>query len=134
MSATVGSPLLAVARAAGIELEATCAGKGRCGQCRVRAVGDLAPVTPTEEKVLSKEELADNIRLACQAKVIGDVEVWVPRAVKGQRILSSGLAQEVEIAPAVQKECVTVAKPSLEDDYSDAERLQMALGASNRSL
>ena len=67
MSATVGSPLLAVARAAGIEMEATCAGKGRCGQCRVRAVGDLAPVTPTEEKVLSKEELADNIRLACQA-------------------------------------------------------------------
>lgn len=132
MSATVGSPLLAVARAAGIELEATCAGKGRCGQCRVRAVGDLAPVTPTEEKVLSKEELADNIRLACQAKVVGDVEVWVPRAVKGHRILSSGLAQEVEIAPAVQKECVTVAKPSLEDDYSDAERLQMALGASDR--
>ncbi len=53
-----------------------CGGVGRCGQCRVRAVGSLSPITEKECNHLTEEERADGIRLACCTFVTGDAQIW----------------------------------------------------------
>lgn len=52
-----------------------CGGRGRCGKCRVKAYGALSPLTSEEKKMLSAEEIAAGIRLACCARAEGDVRL-----------------------------------------------------------
>lgn len=54
-----------------------CGGKGVCGKCRVRAWGDLSPLSPQEERHLTALEIADGVRLACCTTVQGDCRVEV---------------------------------------------------------
>jgi uncharacterized 2Fe-2S/4Fe-4S cluster protein (DUF4445 family) len=58
-----------------LPLEQPCAGRGTCGKCKVIAAGALAPLDDIEHKHLLPTERAANVRLACRAKIIGDVQV-----------------------------------------------------------
>ncbi len=59
----------------GLPLEQPCGGRGTCGKCKVLVEGDLAPLDDAEQKLLSPAEIAAGYRLACRARVIGDVSV-----------------------------------------------------------
>ncbi len=48
-----------------------CAGHGRCGKCKVVAKGSLSEPNEKERQYLTKRELENDIRLACQTKVLG---------------------------------------------------------------
>ncbi len=61
-----------------LHADAPCAGRGVCGKCRVRARGGLSAPTAEERALLSAEELQSGWRLACQARVLGDIDVDVP--------------------------------------------------------
>lgn len=52
-----------------------CGGKGTCGKCKVRAWGQLSPLSPVEQRHLTALEIADGVRLACQTTVAGDCRV-----------------------------------------------------------
>ena len=58
-----------------IKNEAPCGGHGKCGKCKVIAVGTLSPITDSERAHLSPEELQRGVRLACITKAMGDCEV-----------------------------------------------------------
>ena len=76
--ATPGQTLLEVSRNAGIPHMAVCGGRARCSTCRSLIIsnGDtLAPRTDAEESLLQRINAGPDIRLACQAKVHGNVEV-----------------------------------------------------------
>jgi Na+-transporting NADH:ubiquinone oxidoreductase subunit F len=73
-----GQTLLAVLQDAGIDIPASCGGKGSCGYCKVKVTEGGGPVLPTETPFLSRRELTDGLRLACQVKVKDDVELKVP--------------------------------------------------------
>lgn len=62
-----------------LELSLPCGGHGKCGKCKVYAVGNLSPVSETERKYLTKEELKKGIRLACRTAVTGDCTVDLPK-------------------------------------------------------
>lgn len=61
-------------------IEMPCGGQGRCGKCRVTALGALSPLSETEEGFLSPEELSRGVRLACCAQVEGDCTVTLPHS------------------------------------------------------
>jgi uncharacterized 2Fe-2S/4Fe-4S cluster protein (DUF4445 family)/DNA-binding GntR family transcriptional regulator len=61
--------------ATGLPLEQPCAGRGTCHKCKVIAQGDLNPLDERERAGLSDAEQAANYRLACRARVMGDVSV-----------------------------------------------------------
>ncbi len=46
---------------------ADCGGHGICGKCKIRLLAGTLPVCKEDEKIFSKEELAEGIRLACKA-------------------------------------------------------------------
>lgn len=56
-------------------VEFPCGGRGRCKGCRVRVLeGDL-PVTAEDRRLLTPEQCAAGWRLACRARVEGDLKI-----------------------------------------------------------
>lgn len=56
-------------------LEMPCAGRGKCGKCRVKAAGALSPVCAEERAHLTADELRAGVRLACCCRAQGDCRV-----------------------------------------------------------
>lgn len=63
----------------GIHLPSACGGKATCGACKFRLIGggDME-LKPTEIPLLSKEEQETGVRLSCQVKVRGDMQIEIP--------------------------------------------------------
>jgi adenylate cyclase len=62
----------------GVEHAHVCGGNGRCSTCRVRILAgteNLTPAESTEKAVLQKIGAEGDIRLACQAKILGAATV-----------------------------------------------------------
>ncbi len=72
-----GETVLDAMRRADQSLYAPCAGRGVCGKCRIIARSGLATPTDAERDHLTSEELAAGVRLACQARIAGDVAIHV---------------------------------------------------------
>lgn len=73
-----GQTLLATLQDAGFDIRAACGGKGTCGYCKVHVTEGGGPVLPTETPFLSRRELTDGLRLACQVKVKDDLGLRIP--------------------------------------------------------
>jgi ferredoxin len=75
-----GETLLIGAAAAGVTLPQFCGGVAACTTCRVRVQAGarhLSPIELPEEEVLAESGILRTHRLACQARVFGDVEIEV---------------------------------------------------------
>ncbi len=80
-----GRTLLALLRGKQTLLPFACAGNGSCGLCKVRVSGPAGPITPAEERLLRKAEIASGIRLACQVKPTADLSLELPPTVLAAR-------------------------------------------------
>jgi uncharacterized 2Fe-2S/4Fe-4S cluster protein (DUF4445 family) len=79
--------------------------------------------------MLGAEAVAGGARLACQALVAGDVQVFVP---EGSRRLNQVVRKEagkrtVPLDPAIRSYHVVMEPPTLQDPLADTERLAAAL-------
>jgi len=130
-----------------VEIESTCGGKGVCKKCRIRietpglsespagsggAGAEPACVTPptdVEVQALGAEALAAGVRLACQTRVLGDVQVFVPEASRRtkQVVRKEAGKRTVPLDPAVRTYHVILTPPTLHDAQADAERLLATL-------
>ncbi|MDF2671300.1 MAG: ferredoxin [Paenibacillus sp.] len=74
-----GTTILEAAGKARIQIRSRCGGNASCLMCKV-TVGDSALLQPiTENEARKLGDLAEqHIRLACQARVTGDVTVIIP--------------------------------------------------------
>ncbi len=73
-----GGVLLRAAREAGVEIVATCGGRGRCRSCRIKlAAGVTPPPTLADLVQLGEDEVREGYRLACQCTLSDDVTVQV---------------------------------------------------------
>ncbi|MGQ9598063.1 MAG: ASKHA domain-containing protein [Anaerolineae bacterium] len=67
--------LAAAIVATGLPLEQPCAGRGTCLKCKVIAQGAISPLDEKELAGLTEGERTAGYRLACRARVWGDVSV-----------------------------------------------------------
>jgi len=128
----IGESLYLAAKAANVE--SLCGGKGLCGKCRIiikEGQNLLSPISTSEEKFLSKEEINEGYRLACQTIIenIGKVIVEVPfeSRVGKQKLAVSGMEAKVEFNPNIKKYFLEVSHPTLSDFKPDFERIIEAL-------
>jgi uncharacterized 2Fe-2S/4Fe-4S cluster protein (DUF4445 family) len=125
-----GRTVLEVARHIGVSVSSVCGGRGLCGKCKIivqDGESHLSAPTKAERQALSREDLKNGFRLACQAVVkgIGTITVEVPSEsrVDQQKLLLKGLERKVELAPAIRRLTLSLDKPSLADAKSDVDRL-----------
>ncbi|KNF08393.1 ferredoxin [Gottschalkia purinilytica] len=64
--------LIDAIRKGNVDFETPCNGAGTCGKCKVKVKGNLSAPLDEEKSLIKNEE---NIRLACQASIQGDIEV-----------------------------------------------------------
>jgi uncharacterized 2Fe-2S/4Fe-4S cluster protein (DUF4445 family) len=120
---------LELAHLVGLSLPSLCGGRGKCTKCRCQPRGPVTDPTPLELEMLTEQELAQGIRLGCQARPSGEVEVAIE-----EEILDKGGYVEVlvEPSPLLRKVYLELPPAALHDDLSDVERIQKALGTSLR--
>ncbi len=133
VEAEEGVTLMQAAREAGLALENQCGGLGTCGKCKVLVLrGRVGPPGPAEMEALSRLELEQGLRLACQTRALGNrVEALVPprSLVMEQRYQLEGASTAFRPQPPVTRRMVKVDLPALGDARSDLERLRQALTA-----
>ncbi|ACI19281.1 ASKHA domain-containing protein [Dictyoglomus thermophilum] len=76
--ANEGENLLDILRDNNINIVSLCNGVGWCGKCKVKIwSGKVSALTGEEKKLLSDEEIKNNIRLACQLCIKDDLEIEI---------------------------------------------------------
>ena len=73
-----GSTLLGTLAANKIFIPSACGGKGSCGVCKVSVTEGGGAMLPTEVSHINRGEEREGVRLACQVKVKGDMEIELP--------------------------------------------------------
>ena len=128
----LGETLLEASRKLGVDIESLCGERMLCGKCKVRIEegGENLTVFQEEEgKFISLAENREGIRLACAARIRGDVLVFVPEEsrVSRQVIRKAATKRRIKVDPAVKLYCLTLKQASIEDPLGDSERLTQAL-------
>ncbi|MBI2759412.1 MAG: DUF4445 domain-containing protein [Chloroflexi bacterium] len=141
-----GTSLRAAARELGVDIESICAENSTCGKCKVlveEGTFERYGITSKRENLsrLSPEETAyfarrpkllatqgwqaGQVRLACQAKVYGDVLINVPEESRGNKqiVRKSATERVIEIKPSIRKYLVELTPPTLSNPKADWERL-----------
>ncbi len=136
-----GTAVLEAARQLGVEIESICGGKLTCNKCRIRVedgkfakhgitshASHLSPMSNDETQLLRNLDSLD-CRLSCQARVQGDVLIFVPEESRGQKqiIRKSATERVIEIAPAIRQIYIEVDQAELGEHRGDWGRLQDAL-------
>lgn len=139
---TLGTPVLAAARALGVDLDSVCGGRGICSKCQVApgvgefakhgvtvAPGALSPFNAVEERYDRVRGLKPGRRLGCQACIQGDVVLDVPpeSQVHRQVIRKSATERVMVMDPATRLYYVEVTEPDMQDPTGDFQRLAAAL-------
>jgi len=73
-----GDSLLATLRGSGIYLASACGGRGTCAYCKATIHEGGGPVGPTEEPLLTPQEISASVRITCQCKVRNDLRIEIP--------------------------------------------------------
>ncbi|HDP99318.1 MAG TPA: 2Fe-2S iron-sulfur cluster binding domain-containing protein [bacterium] len=78
LKVTGGATLLSTLGSNKIFLPSACGGRGSCAYCKCKVLEGVGQLLPTEEPLLTKSEIKDNVRLACQVKVKQDMKIEIP--------------------------------------------------------
>ncbi|MFQ5830490.1 MAG: ASKHA domain-containing protein [Candidatus Methylomirabilia bacterium] len=137
LQVVLGTTILKAAHAAGVDITATCGGRGRCTSCRVKFVqGTVPPPTIMDTLQLGDDLVREGYRLSCQCAITEPITVQVAPALDEQafQILGTDRALEdmarVTIDAGIAKQVVKVSLPREEHHQtSDVEQLLVAIGA-----
>jgi uncharacterized 2Fe-2S/4Fe-4S cluster protein (DUF4445 family) len=129
-----GTPLLRAAHGSGIDVTATCGGRGRCTSCRVKFVeGAVPPPTINDALQLGADLVREGYRLSCQALIAqpATVQIAPPLDERAFQILGAerdpdALARVV-LDAGIRKRAIRVDLPREEaHQTSDVEQLARA--------
>ena len=137
-----GTTVLEAAREFGADLDSVCGGRGICSRCKFKpAIGSFPKlgVTATEkslsvwnaveEKIKVKRGLKTSERLGCQAKIVGDIVIDIPKEsqVHQQVIRKRVELRDITINPAAKLYYVEVTPPDIHNPTGDFQRVKLAL-------
>src|SRR5215475_113489 len=131
-----GTTILKAAHAAGVDVTATCGGRGRCTSCRVKFLAGLPPPpTIMDEVQLGADLVREGYRLSCQCVPQESVTVQVapPLEERSFQMLGAGPGVRqlgrITLDSGIVKQVVKVTLPRQEHHQtSDLEQLLEAVG------
>jgi Na+-transporting NADH:ubiquinone oxidoreductase subunit F len=103
LPASVGQKLLGALLDDGVAVPAPCGGTGTCGLCSVTVSVGGGEVLPTEAAHLSRREIKEGLRLACQVTVRGDIAVRVPEELLGIEVMECAVRSARTLSPLIKE-------------------------------
>lgn len=103
LATLTGGKLLSVLTDHGILIPSACAGAGTCGLCRVTVADGAGDPLPTETSKLSRAELREGTRLACQVVVRGDLAVGVADDLIGAESFECTVVHAAALTPLIRE-------------------------------
>lgn len=73
-----GANLMTALLEGGLPVASSCAGEGVCAKCKITIVKgekNLSPEEDLEVFLKEKNKIPESVRISCQTRVLGDVEV-----------------------------------------------------------
>jgi len=136
LSVAPGTTILKSAHAGGVDVIATCGGRGRCTSCRVKFLAGLPPPpTIMDEVQLGADLVREGYRLSCQCVIHEPVTVQVapPLEERSFQMLGAGPGVRqlgrITLDSGIAKQVVKVTLPRQEHHQtSDLEQLLTAVG------
>ena len=143
-SANDGERIYDVALRSGVDIQSICGGKGLCKRCQCELEPGqhaklkidvqethLSPLGAAEKKAIADQELPDGRRLACCARIKGDVVIEIPDDAQEYEmtIRKDSVAVDTELKPATTLYMLQIDKADFDDNPSDSEALSKALMA-----
>ncbi|MDY6791835.1 MAG: ASKHA domain-containing protein [Thermodesulfobacteriota bacterium] len=140
---SAGKTIIEAAQDLGADIQNVCGSQAQCGKCKVRIIQgvsanqgnasptkNLSPIEEGEKSHLNEKQLADGWRLACQARILGDVVVMVPDESRADRqvISKDPGKRKIDLDPAIKQYAVSLTPADLNHPIADWERLSAALG------
>lgn len=141
-TAQTGERIYDVALRLGVDIQSICGGKGLCKRCQCELQpgahakfkvnvdpAHLSGLTATEKKAIADNELPDERRLACRARIHGDVVIEIPDDAREYEttIRKDSVAVETLLNPATTLYMTQLKQLTLDDNPSDGEALSEAL-------
>src|SRR5256884_2366876 len=141
LAVAAGPSILRAAHDGGVDVTATCGGRGRCTSCRVKFIeGTIPPPTIMDEIQLGDDLVREGYRLSCQCTVTEPITVQVAPPLDEQafQILGAGPGVGglgVRIDAGIAKELVRASLPREEHHQTSAlEQLAAAIGVAPESV
>src|SRR5438067_3663695 len=141
LTVAAGTSILTAAHDGGVDVTATCGGRGRCTSCRVKFIeGTIPPPTIMDEIQLGDDLVREGYRLSCQCTVTEPITVQVAPPLDEQafQILGAGPGVGglgIRIDAGIAKELVKVSLPRDEHHQtSDLEQLAAAVGVAPETI
>ncbi len=148
-----GISVRAAARSLGVDIESICAENATCGKCKVlieEGTFERYGITSSQQHLsppgmeeacyfAERQELLKErgwqpgqVRLACQAKVLGDLLVEVPEESRGNKqiVRKAATERQIEIKPSLRKYLVELNPPTIANPTADWERLASGIATS----
>ena len=138
----VGTTVLSAARGLGVDIDSVCGGRGLCGRCQIRpSIGEfakhgivsradhLSAPGEVEARYDAKRGIRPGQRLSCQAAILGDAVIDVPREsqVHKQLVRKRAEVRDIELDPAIRLHYIEVREPDMHNPSGDLERVMAAL-------
>ena len=139
----LGVSVLDAARSLGADLDSVCGGRGLCGRCQIEvgegdfakhgissSIDHISPGHTAEAAYAERKGLKPGRRMACHARILGDLVIDVPpeSQVHRQVVRKRAEVRAIELDPVLHLHAVDVPPPELEIPSGDGERLARALG------
>lgn len=127
-----GSNLLATLSDQNIFLPSACGAQGTCAMCTCKVLEGAGDPLPTEEGQLTRAQLKDNIRLACQIKVKNDLKIQIPEEIFNIQKFECTVRSNNNVATFI-KELVLEIPKEQEMDFKAGGYIQIYIPSYNLS-
>ncbi len=119
-----GSSLLNVLSDKSVFLPSACGGGGTCAMCECHIDSGGGDVLPTELNHLTRREVAENVRLACQVKVRQDMDIRIPEEIFGIKKFECTVKSNYNVASFIKEFVVELPKGE-EMDFESGGYIQI---------
>ncbi|TVR78847.1 MAG: NADH:ubiquinone reductase (Na(+)-transporting) subunit F [Chitinophagaceae bacterium] len=110
MEVSPGSTLLTVLSEKSVFLPSACGGGGTCAMCKCQVMEGGGEVLPTETNHLSRKEVKEKWRLACQVKVRENMTIGVPEEIFGIKKFECEVVSNHNVATFIKEFVVRLPK------------------------
>lgn len=107
-----GESLLNGLKSQEIFIPSACGGRGTCAYCKCKITEGGGVILPTEQPLLTEQDIADNIRISCQVKIREDMRIEIPPTLFEVKQYSARVESITDLTYDIKEVCFRLDQPA----------------------